>query len=197
MKTRNFTYLAIAAMLANALDASAFDFVLDGIYYNITGYYTVEVTSKTPYTGCYSGWVSIPNCVTYQDMTYEVTRIGDSAFSYCRDLTDVSIPPSVQEIGTCAFNFCCNLTSVTIPESVTYIENMAFTCCTSLTNVSSHAIVPPRILCTTFDSSFFSNATLVVPWGTLEDYQRANYWENVKDIQEMPRERVHGARHCK
>lgn len=35
-----------------------------------------------------------------------VTRIGDSAFSWCASLTSIDIPNSVTSIGGCAFVNC-------------------------------------------------------------------------------------------
>ena len=55
----------------------------------------------------------------------EVTKIGDSAFSSCRDLTGITIPEGVKLIGKEAF-YNNNLKTVTIPESVTSIGERAF-----------------------------------------------------------------------
>ncbi|MBQ6166168.1 MAG: leucine-rich repeat domain-containing protein, partial [Muribaculaceae bacterium] len=55
-----------------------YDFVVDGIYYNVEdGQATV---TNNGHTGCYSGDVVIPEEVTYGGMTYPVVAIGDSAF---------------------------------------------------------------------------------------------------------------------
>ena len=64
-----------------------------------------------------------------------VTSIGDSAFLYCTNLTNVIIPNSVIIIGDHAFDTCLGLTSVVIPDSVTSIGNSAFEGCWPLTNV--------------------------------------------------------------
>ena len=65
-----------------------------------------------------------------------VTKIGDSAFCYCKSLTSVTIPNSVIEIENSAFNGCASLRSITIPDSVTKIGDSAFDFCESLTNVT-------------------------------------------------------------
>ena len=62
-----------------------------------------------------------------------VTRIGDMAFSGCREMTSVSIPGSVTDIGESAFYSCTALTGITIPDSVTSIGYQAFGNCTALT----------------------------------------------------------------
>ncbi|MDY4254813.1 MAG: leucine-rich repeat protein, partial [Oscillospiraceae bacterium] len=65
-----------------------------------------------------------------------VTSIGDSAFEYCRSLTNVKIPDSVTTIGWGAFSGCISLTSITIPEGVTSIGKRAFEDCSSLTSIT-------------------------------------------------------------
>ncbi|MBD5147677.1 MAG: leucine-rich repeat domain-containing protein, partial [Oscillibacter sp.] len=55
-----------------------------------------------------------------------VTRIGDSAFGVCDNLTRVTIPDGVSSIGASAFDYCRNLTNITIPSSVTDFGFLAF-----------------------------------------------------------------------
>ena len=110
MKMRYLIPLLIASMLS-ALHVSAYDFKVDGIYYNIldADAKTVEVTHvflgsiKEP---CYSGVVIIPEIVVYADVEYSVSSIEDSAFEYCDDLTEVTIPNSVISIGYRTFYSC-------------------------------------------------------------------------------------------
>lgn len=64
-----------------------------------------------------------------------VTSIGENAFSYCTNLTNITISDSVKGIGEYAFCNCENLTSITIPDGVTSIENFTFSYCTNLTSV--------------------------------------------------------------
>ena len=79
-------WLATIATLLCSLTASAHDFEVDGIYYNITSStdLTVEVTyqgsSSYEYEDEYSGAVTIPSIVTYNGITYSVTSIGKYAF---------------------------------------------------------------------------------------------------------------------
>ena len=115
-----------------AATASAQDFEVDGIYYNILSEddKTVEVTGS-PYG--YSGDVVIPAEVTYDGSTYSVTTIGKDAFNYCEALTSVEMP-AVTTIGDGAFYCCEALTSVEMPK-VTTIGDYAFTLCSDLTSV--------------------------------------------------------------
>ena len=64
-----------------------------------------------------------------------ITSIGDEAFYYCDNLTNLTIPDSVISIGYMAFYGCSSLTSITIPDSVTSIGDEAFLGCSSLTSI--------------------------------------------------------------
>ncbi len=161
--------------------AVAYDFQIDGIYYDVISSSNVEVTSH----GDYAGDIVIPQFVTYQG-TYSVTSIGRSAFSGCTGLTSITIPESVTSIGVLAFNGCTGLTNIiveagnpkydsrnncnaiietatnelfagckntTIPNSVTSIGDYAFYWCTGLTSVT----IPNSV--TSIGGSAFSGCT--------------------------------------
>ena len=133
----NLSLLLLALLLpATAL---AYDFEVDGIYYNMNGNeatVTYKGTYSSQYYDEYSGSVTIPPSVTYGGTTYSVTSIGGSAFSGCTGLTSVTIPNSVTSIGEYAFRDCSGLTSINIPNSVTYIRDKTFYGCTALTSVT-------------------------------------------------------------
>ena len=126
--------ILLLALLLPAL-ATAHDFEVDGIYYNINGN-EATVTNGGSYSNRYSGSVAIPATVTYNGTTYSVTSIGESAFSWCMGLTSIDIPNSVTSIGKCAFEYCMNLPSVVIPNSVTSIGDSAFENCSGLTSIN-------------------------------------------------------------
>ena len=114
--------------------ASAYDAEVNGIYYNlIVKAKQAEVTSGE---SKYNDYVTIPESVTYEGVTYSVTAIASKAFYYCSDLTSVIIPNSVTSIGDYAFYYCSDLKSVTIPNSVISIGGNAFRDCFSLTEVT-------------------------------------------------------------
>ena len=83
-----------------------------------------------------SGKIILPNHITYKEILYPVTSIGDEAFSTCYGLTSITIPDSVTSIGYRAFSGCSGLTSITIPDSVTSIKTCAFYKCSNLTIVT-------------------------------------------------------------
>ena len=134
MKQNHLKELMTALLLLCCTVASAQDFEVGGINYNILSSEdkTVEVTSDI---NGYSGAVTIPASATYNSTTYSVTRIGDEAFAYCTGLTSIEIPSSVTSIGYYAFRGCTGLTSIVIPSSVTSIGNGAFAYCTGLTSI--------------------------------------------------------------
>ena len=107
---------------------------IDGIYYNLIPKGKVaEVTKKS--SGKYTGDIVIPESVTYENIEYSVTTIGNASFYLCKTLTSISIPNSVTSIEKSAFYNCTGLTSVTIPNSVTSIGDAAFDGCSGLTSV--------------------------------------------------------------
>ncbi len=119
----------------------AYDFRVDGIYYNVLSSedLTCEVTylstSNSNYSA-YQGSVEIPITVEYENATYTVMGISDSAFSGCTALTEITIPEGITSIGSYAFYECSGLKQVTIPEDVLSIGSYAFYGCTKMNQVT-------------------------------------------------------------
>lgn len=69
-----------------------------------------------------------------------ITIIGESAFSWCKQLKTITIPDGVTEIGELAFYGCKSLTSIIIPSSTTKIGDQsypsAFEYCGSLVSIT-------------------------------------------------------------
>lgn len=150
--------LTMVALLCS-IGATAEDFTVDNIHYNITDQTnkTVEVTYYNddyfiiPDDYKYTGEVVIPESVIHEGTTYSVTKIGEHAFWNSQDLTSVSIPNSVTEIGEGALAYCKNLTKTNIPDGVTSIGNSAFEECLALTEI----IIPNSV--TSLGNSAFDN----------------------------------------
>ena len=147
------------AMLCLSFTASAYDFEVDGLCYDVVD--LVELTcgvSGTTKSIDFSKEVVIPSKVSFlgrnltvvsiMDNAFEktdivsislpntCTSIGIEAFHYCKKLQSINIPEGVTSIGNAAFSFCSSLTQVNIPEGVTSIGHSAFRYCTLLTQVN-------------------------------------------------------------
>ena len=138
MKTKLFTLFFVLAASVGTMFAEKVQ--IGDLYYNLNA--TGKTAVVTSQNGSYPYWsttittADIPASVTYNEVVYSVTSIGDYAFNRCTDLTSVTIPNSVTSIGSWAFGGCSGLTSVTIPNSVTSIGDWAFANCRSLTSVT-------------------------------------------------------------
>lgn len=99
-----------------------------------TGDFEYSITNSfvtiTKYVGP-GGNVTIPDKI--EEVT--VTSLGESAFSDCTSLTNITIPMGVTNIGDAAFRDCKGLSSITIPNSVTTIGETVFYGCSGLTNL--------------------------------------------------------------
>ena len=152
MKKIKFSLLLSLLLSIASTHVFAYDVVVDGIYYNLSGTnatVTYENYDGHHYSSPYSGDIVIPASFVYNTTTYNVVSIGsyafyncsspitvtisngitsiaDQAFQRCNGLTSVTIPNSVNSIGSGAFSYCSGLTSISIPSSVTSVGDFAF-----------------------------------------------------------------------
>lgn len=99
------------------------DFIVDGIKYKMTAEDKVSVvypndsqpSSSNPST--YSGNITIPAQVTYDNKTYDVTGIGNYAFRNS-GITSITLPEGLVSIGKEAI-YKTQITEITLPNSVT------------------------------------------------------------------------------
>ena len=147
--------LIILLIILNCIPIIAYDFEVNGIYYNvIDGEASVTYGEKK-----YTGEFSVPRSVTYNEKTYAVKIIGksafsgctelktviifnnitaieDSAFANCTGLETVKISNSVKTIGADAFRYCEKLAAFKIPTQINKIENGTFAFCQALDSIS-------------------------------------------------------------
>lgn len=83
-----------------------------------------------------SGYVEIPDTVTYNNEEYCVVGLDRQLFDGNESVTSIYVPDGVWYIGDFAFNKCSALKNVSLPDSVTYIGKAAFQLCTSLEHIS-------------------------------------------------------------
>lgn len=67
--------------------------------------------------------------MSYNNVTYSVTKIGSRAFLQNTEITSVTIPNTITEVSHEAFLGCQNLTTINFSGGLTLIENFAFTGC--------------------------------------------------------------------
>lgn len=122
-------------LMLQTFSSMAYDFEVDGIYYNVTDLRNLEC-EVTSGENKYEGSVKIPSRVIFGPKTFIVKKIGDKAFQYCQELTFVELPKSTESIGNEAFSVCTSLKIVNIPDSVLNIGAKAFEYAKKLWNVS-------------------------------------------------------------
>ena len=188
----------LTLMLYNMASVLAYDFEVDGIYYNITSEsnLTVEVTYKSTtnyysYHGCsYSGKITIPESVMYNGKSYTVTGIGTWAFgsennsaleSYFRKLTSITMPSTIEYIGDGAFCHCDALSSLIIPPSVKDIYGYSSLWCIDCKLFIFLSPYPPKLHGSNPSGTYalYIPGEIVVPQISL--YLANSQWNHEKD----------------
>lgn len=156
--------LALVALLASCLSASAYDFMADGIAYDINDDKTTASVTHTDLNGeNYPGLrvALIPDAVTCDGITYTVTEIEPLAFAGCQKLEMVSISKSVRNIGENAFGKCA-------PAHVFVFSTW-----------------PPQVSIYSFSDDCFRKALLHVPQGCYDIYTDNKSWSMFRNVTEM------------
>ena len=102
----------------------AYDFEVDGIYYLENGN-EAKVTYRDMSFNSYSGEVEIPETVTHDGKTYQVTAIGGYAFAGCESLTSVKMP-FIEQVDDYAFTYCSGLHSLTLGKAFKSLGRSSF-----------------------------------------------------------------------
>lgn len=131
----------------------------------------IETETNTLIAGCKNS--IIPN---------SITSIGNSAFYYCSELTELILPDSVTSIGNGAFGGCSGLTELTLSNSLTSIGEYAFNGCSGLAKITSLAEIPPVCGSGVFDGVNKTNCELIVPEGSVAAYKQAEVWNEFSNI---------------
>lgn len=141
-------------------------FLCNGIVYQVTS--EEEKTVKTTFTmgvkdeegnpvAQYTGDVTVPSTVTYNDVTYTVTEIGDFSFMVPsgadENLASVALPETIKKIAFNAFQGA-PLSTINIPASCEFIGNGAFARCKNLATIE----IPEGV--TTIGNECFANSGL-------------------------------------
>lgn len=178
--------ISIYALLC-ATFVMAYDFSVNGIFYNILEDNAVEVTyndeKMMEFGDCYSGDVIIPATVTYNGTTYNVTTIGNMAFFDANSLQSISLPDGITTIGNEAICDCPLLTSITFPATVTSLGTSVGDGCSKLFDIYIYATVPPATPRSgSFSIRTWSYVTLHVPCESLEAYKADKNYNLIEKI---------------
>lgn len=113
--------LTLAFLLASATESHAYDFEVDGVYYNILSLsdFTCTVTSGDYH---YGREVVIPSTVTYKSKEVTVVAIDSAAFAGSTDMMSIVIPHTVAKIGNKAFKGCTGLKKVVIEDGNSVLQ---------------------------------------------------------------------------
>ena len=161
--------VTLLLLLSNVVGLWAYDFVSDGLYYEIIDQeeQIVAVTYQTSdWANNYLGRteVCIPSYVRYNDTSYAVTTIGCCAFAGCRTLKSIVLSCGLEKIRARAFNSCTNLRTV-ICET----------------------LEPPILEYPTFEGVKLKKVKLYVPEGYIYEYKNIlNHYDfpNREDVKE-------------
>ena len=121
-------------------------FTVDGIYYYTIDEERVGVGIESEWDSenskmiyhYYTGSLTIPSSVTYNEKTYKVTRVY---LWGCSELTSISLPSTLEEIQEGGFSDCSQLTQITLPESLKKIGGFAFQSCDNIKEITIPASV--------------------------------------------------------
>ena len=83
-----------------------------------------------------TGYVTIPESISFLGDEYVVKAIGDEAFAHNRQIEGVTIPGTIETIKNSAFSFCKELKVVDIKYGVKKIGNDVFWKCEKLNKVN-------------------------------------------------------------
>ena len=105
-----------------------------------------------------------------------LVTIGVGAFSY-NDITSINIPNSVTDIQYAAFSYCPNLTGVTIGTGVTHIGHGAFETSqiedVKIASMVINATTPPTLDNGEAGKTFYGYYTIYVPAASVNAYKTA------------------------
>lgn len=137
--------IVLLCLYTDSVDA--YDFEVDGVYYNVTSItdYTVETTNNASNPDTYgegdnsyyrsNGEIEIPSSVIYNGITFRVTAIGSGTFKNCTSLKYIHLPNTIIEVGGSAFSECSNLKEFVFPNSVNTIGYGCFYNCNNLSKL--------------------------------------------------------------
>lgn len=122
IKTFLFIFLCFLASMNTMADVT-----IDNIKYSLN-----QNSRTATVTGSSLENVVIPETILYDDITYQVTEIGEGAFKSNNTTKTVKCGNTIKNIGYEAFYYASNLEKIDIGKNVTFISSYAFYACSKL-----------------------------------------------------------------
>lgn len=154
-------------LISNVVGLWAYDFVSDGLYYDIIDQegQIVAVTYQTSdWANNYLGRtdVYIPSSVCYNNTYYSVTTIGCCAFAGCNTLKSITFSCGLERVRARAFNSCTNLRTVVC-----------------------ETLEPPILEYPTFEGVKLKKVKLYVPEGYINEYKNILNHYDIPDREDV------------
>jgi len=149
MKTKLTTLLLLLISVVNYAQSIGDTFTVDNIVYKISNNTPNEVELHDGYLT--TGAVTIPSTVSFQGVSYDVVKIGNTAFYENSNLTSITIPASIREIGSSPFEL------------------------TSLEEIIALGTTPPTIDTYYFDTPNRDIINVTVPANAINAYLNAGW----------------------
>lgn len=132
---------AFVCALSTALSMFAWDFTAETPSGHTLVYTIVDAENKYVQLDGHNdnpptGDLIIPSTVTYNDETYYVKSIKNSAFFECSKITSLVIEEGIEEIGDQAFQGCTRLKTVSLPNTLITCGIQDFALCKNLETVN-------------------------------------------------------------
>ena len=158
--------ITLVLLLSNVVGLAAYDFVSDGVCYEIIDQeeQQVAVTYQTSdWANNYVGRtdVYIPSSVRHNDTSYAVTTIGCCAFAGCNTLKSITFSCGLERVKAGAFNGC-----------------------TKLKTIVCETLEPPILEYPTFEGVKLKKVKLYVPEGYINEYKNIYYIPEKEEVEE-------------
>lgn len=161
---KRLSYLVLALLClfgGQSAWAQEFDSEDGMLHYNVYDAENFPLNVEVGKTDATTGNITIPAQVTHAGTTYNVVRTCDYAFSWCENLTGITLSEGIVQINGCSFLNCTNLTSVSLPSTLTSIGGYGFYNSSSLKNlvIPSSVVAFPDDCWATFSGIEFNTIT--------------------------------------
>lgn len=114
----------------------------DRMFYGCLKLRSITIPEGTRLTGRNNSWIfAFCRSLTEIELPSSIENVGDGWFYGCERLERVALPDGITSIGGVAFRNCNSLKELTIPDSVTGIGNGAFSGCSALQSLT----IPPSV----------------------------------------------------